>query len=243
MHVEATTIYYDSFTAADGPNLIDRAPDTSNGVAGATWAGPTTVWQQEISSNRALLGADTHVSLDIASSGGFAQPEIIRVSAIMNLGNTAGPTSPDNNETQRGVGLGFYESILSVATNSDFRGLVLGTDGRLVLARAGANGSARAGFLAEIATGIDTSVDHTVSYDINTTTGDISNILLDGVLQADVATTIFNADVNRVGFFASSTSGGTTATYDDFTVIAVPEPTSLALLGLGSLLIARRRRG
>ena len=216
---QASTIYFDAFSGNDGDSLIGRIPDEGNGVTDTLWAGPTTVWPQDIRDNRASLGADTHVSLDIATGVGFVQPKIIRVSATMNLGNTAGPSTPDNLQVQRGVGLGFYEGILSVATNRDFRGLVLGTDGRLILARAGENGSPRAGFIAEITTGIDTTIDHSLSYEIDTETGDISNILLDGVPQTDVTTTIFAANVNRVGFFASSADGGTRASFDDFTVI------------------------
>ena len=223
---QASTIYFDEFSGDDGGPLVGRVSDVNNGVADALWDGPTTVWPQDIQGNRAGLGADTHVSLDISSSGDFVQPERIQVSALMNMGTTSGPGVPSTIEPQRGIGLGFYEGILSVATNSDFRGLLLGTDGRLILARAGANGSPRAGFLAEIATGIDTTIDHTLSFEINTITGDISNIILDGQAQPDVETDIFNTNVNRVGFFASSEAGGTRATFDNFTVTDAAGPST-----------------
>ena len=233
----AQIIYFDSFTATDGTQILGRAPELNNGVVGTTYYTPNTVWSEDILGNRARIGADTHASLDIATSGAFTQPTTLRVSAVMNLGTTAGPNTPSDMGTQRGIGLGYYAGEGSVATNDDFRGLVLGTDGRLILAQANVAGSSRAGFVAEIATGIDTAVDHTLSYDINTDTGDISNIVLDSVLQPDVNTTLFNSNVNHVGFFASSSAGGTFAFFDDFTVSAVvPEPTSIAIwsiLGLG----------
>ena len=46
-------------------------------------------------------------------------------------------------------------------------------------------------------------------------------------------------DIQYVGFSTSSASG----TIDDFALTIIPEPGSLALMSLGGLLIARRRRG
>lgn len=153
-----------------------------------------------------------------SSNGDFVQPEVIGVSILMNLGTTVGQTTATTTGEQRGVGLGFFTAPTNLATPDGFRGLVITTDGRLILAEHGFGGSARAGFIEEIATDIDTAVDHTLSFQINTTTGDLSNIILDGVEQPDVETTIFSSDINHVGFMVSSASGGTVASYDDFVV-------------------------
>ena len=238
-------IYYSSFTGPNGTQIGGLAPDINNGVPGATFGVPNTVWSETIQGNRARIGADTHASIQVSSGGGFVQPRFLRLSALLDLGTTAGPTTAPQNNPQRGIGLGYYESIVSVATNADFRGLVLGTDGRLILARAGEDGSPRAGIVEEIASGLDTSVEHTLSYDIDTLTGDIFNIVLDGVQQSDVDTTFFNSNVNRAGVFVSSSAGGRFGFADDFTVSAVPEPTSLLVgaIGLGALAVRRRRRG
>lgn len=219
---QAEVIYGDSFTASNGTTLVGRAPEVSNGVAGATYARHSASWEKDIQGNQARIGADTGVSLPINSSGPYEKPVKLLLSAEMFVNNIAGPTTPSNTGLQRGIGLGIYESAGGVATANGFRGLLLGTDGRLILAQHNVAGSNRAGFLAEIATGINTAVPHTLSYEIDLLTGGVDQIMLDGVAQPDVATTVFVANTNRAGFFASSTSGGKVAYFDDFTVLAVP---------------------
>jgi len=218
-----TIIYSDWFTAADGTVILGYSPETNNGVVEATYHESNNVWTTNsavgIFENRAQLGADNQANLPINSSGDFVQPELIGVSVVMNMGTTDGPTTAITTGEQRGVGLGFFSGTSNLATPEGFRGLVITTDGRLILAEHGFGGSARAGFIEEIATDIDTASDHTLSFQINTTTGAISNIFLDGAQQPDVETSIFNLDINHVGFMVSSAAGGTTATYDDFTVI------------------------
>ena len=224
-----TVIYSDSFTNADDTTILGLSPETNNGVAGATYHESNNFWTQNspvgIFNNRAQLGADNQASLPIASDGDFVQPEKIGVSVVLNLGTTAPAPVPDDVPVKRGVGVGFYTATGGVATPVGFRGLMITTEGTLILAQEGENASPRAGEIVEITNGIDTSVDHTVAFEIDTTTGDISNILLDGALQADVETTIFDSNINHVGFMVSSQSGGTLAQYDDFTVTNAAVPT------------------
>lgn len=101
-----TIIYFDDFTGADDTAILGLAPDVNNGVAGATFHESNNFWTTTapnsdvgIFSNRAQLGADNQASLPIASAGGFVQPQQIRVSAIMNIGSTAGPSTDE----QRGL--------------------------------------------------------------------------------------------------------------------------------------------
>ncbi len=216
-------IYFDSFTADDGTLLLGKEPETNNGVSGAIFHESNNFWSGSsdvgIFNNRAQLGADNQLNLPIATDGTFVPPEVIGVSVILNLGTTAGPPDPDAvTNPQRGIGLGFFAGTGMVATPDNFRGLMITTNGRLIFVQHGFEGSPRAGLIEELSNGIDTSVDHSISYEINTTTGDIENILLDGIAQPDVETTLFNADVNHVGIMVSSQSGGTLASYDDFTV-------------------------
>ena len=79
------------------------------------------------------------------------------------------------------------------------------------------------------------------------------------VLEFDLDTGIANATVgteslvatgvelgetlDRFALRQSGSSNNETITVDNLTVTWVPEPTSLALLGLGGLIVARRRRG
>jgi hypothetical protein len=218
-----SVIYSDSFTNSDATSILGLAPETNNGVSGAVFHESNNFWTQNgpvgVFSERAQLGADNQANLPIAASGDFVPPEKIGVSILLNMGTTAGPTTPNETEVQRGVGLGFFAGTSNIATSDNFRGLIITTDSRLVLAQHGLNGLPRAAFLAEIATDIDTTIDHTLAYEIDTTTGDISNILLDDVEQPDIDTDIFSSDINHVGFMVSSQSGGTLATYDDFLVV------------------------
>lgn len=240
----ATVIYSASFTGPDGTSLNGYAPDTNNRVAGATFRAPSSAWPADIQGNQARLGADIHTSIAVASSGAYIQPEILRLSAVLDIGTIAGPTVASNTGTQRGVGLGYYTGLGGFASNNNFRGLLIGTDGRLIVAQANAAGSTRFGFIEEVATGLDFSSPVTLSYDINTTTGDVSNVLLDGVLQPDVTTTFFNAEVNRAGVGASSDTGGTFAFVDDFSVIGdpIPEPSITGVLLIAGLLFLGVRR-
>lgn len=216
-------IYFDSFTGDDGTVLLGKEPETNNGVSGATFHESNNFWTGNsdvgIFGERAQLGADNQLNLPIATDGTFVPPEVIGVSVVLNLGTTAGAPDPDAvTNPQRGIGLGFFAGTGTVATPDNFRGIMITTNGRLIFAQHGFDGSPRAGLIEELSNGIDTSVDHTISYEINTTTGDIGNILLDGVAQPDVETTLFNEAINHVGIMVSSQSGGTLASYDDFTV-------------------------
>lgn len=97
-------IYSDSFTASDGTALLGFSPEMNNGVVGATYHESNNFWTTNsavgIFGNRAQLGADNQANLPIGSSGGFTQPEIIRISALMNLGNTGGPSQASTTITK-----------------------------------------------------------------------------------------------------------------------------------------------
>ena len=99
-----TIIYSDSFTAADGTVILGYSPETNNGVVEATYHESNNFWTTNsavgIFGNRSQLGADNQANLPIGSSGGFTQPEIIRISALMNLGNTGGPSQASTTITK-----------------------------------------------------------------------------------------------------------------------------------------------
>ncbi|MFN3165531.1 MAG: PEP-CTERM sorting domain-containing protein [Phycisphaeraceae bacterium] len=97
-----------------------------------------------------------------------------------------------------------------------------------------------------------TSVDENADQDYTLADGSVQTLndplLLDGTVLSNAFTTFSTGNVGPgsqvVLTLSGATDGGSEAVaLDNITVTSIPEPTSLALLGLGGLLVARRRRG
>ncbi len=195
------------------------------------------------------------------SSGSYVKPSLLHISADIELSGISGDV--DNALYPRGIGLGFYLNADSTVgtgnqnvTNS-FVGLLLDHTGALALiydpnktgyfSGPGVYKSAA----VEYAGGtFSASNFYNLSYDVNTTTGQISNIALEGS-TADYSlfsTTAYFTDANTpyAGMLVSSAAGNTTGYADNFQVTGtVPEPSTLALLAcglFGLLAYAWRRR-
>jgi hypothetical protein len=211
-------LYYDTFTDSNGTDLAGRPVEVNNGPVGTVYQEHNGFWPATVEGSMASVGADTGASLNVKGNG-FVPSSILRISGQLDVNTVAGPTTPSNTGDQRGVGIGYWTGIGSVATNGGWRGVELGTDGRLILSQHGVAGASRAGFIAELATGVNTAVPHQLSYDINLISGDISNIVFDGSAIADVSTAIFtSANIGQAGLMVSSAAGGTFGLFDNLTV-------------------------
>jgi hypothetical protein len=87
------------------------------------------------------------------------------------------------------------------------------------------------------------AVPFTVSYQVDTTTGAISNVSIPGSSSSYVFTTSAFTDA-ATAYAGFGMQGGTTAqgNVDNFSVSTVPEPATVALLALGGLMMLPRRR-
>lgn len=89
-------------------------------------------------------------------------------------------------------------------------------------------------YLLTFQTTYDTNGDVTLAFSVD-----------DGTDLTTIATGPMTPTANSnggFGIFQNSNNGSTTVDYDNFTITAVPEPTVMALLGIGGLMTLRRRR-
>lgn len=238
-------IIYDQFTGANNSALIGRLAGTN--LPGLGYAGNGNVsslggitggtpYEADIQSNAARLGADAGLAINLNSTAAL----LMQLSISFNI---SGDTETQSENAHRGAGLGFFSSV-SVASGgsshgfNNFTGLVVDRTGTIRLIISGADSG-----IFTTANSFDANATHTIAYNINITlgVGTISNILLDGTavnLSAPVssftaARTIYS------GFYNSSGSGTDVATFDNFLLAPVPEPTVLTLIALGLVTLPR----
>jgi len=254
------TIVRDEFTGADQPltsgtgagtyGLSARTPDTAN-EPGGTWSAPVGGWGHGILSNSAWLNADTLATKSIASAGGYSKPSQLTISADLNVGWTNATTRApgglwvhdDPSTYYHGLGLGFFQA-------GKFYGLGLRSDdngnlGYLFLHEGSSAGAAIVtAQLPWTGSPFDSSLFHHLSYTVDTATGGISDITLDGNVYADPVTSAFTAlRTDAAGFYVNSWAGDTYGYVDNFQVMEkIPEPSTLACLALAGLLGLRQRR-
>jgi hypothetical protein len=260
-NAQATLIVGDDFSTingGDGP-ITGRTPDLAN-LPGATWILPSTGVFPEAFTISATAGygnpAPGAVSLNgqissaisLASSGTYVKPTVFTIVADLSPFNTLGPASGG-----RGLGIGFYSGIGSSYSNNFFTGLILDQNGNLNLV----NDPNSSGFFSTGSyTGTpvayagtwDNSAYHTLSYQVDTTTGHISHISLGGstanYTAFESAAFFTDAATKYAGMYKSALGAGW-GRIDNFAVSSVPEPSTIVLLvtGLiGLLAYAWRKR-
>jgi hypothetical protein len=197
-------------------------------------------WEADIQNNQAVLGADIGVG---APLNGSPSGEIYTLSVTFNISQDAAGNYADHTQFNlRGCGLGFFNSFPGGEGFAEFSGLVVDDNGYMSL---DVNNSDTGPFV--LATGFSATGANLLSYTVNTSTGTISDVLLNGdsVAITAPAGSFTPALTTFAGFYHNSSTGGINATFGDFTVSTVPEPATLGLLGagtLGLLLIGRKRR-
>lgn len=227
-------IFEDVFTAPDKTPLVGRMPAPTNSP-GATYAGNGNVrltggfsggtpYTADIVSNAARLGADAGLGLNL----GISTPARFDLAITFNLGSG---TETQTSDPRRGAALGFFSTVSTGTSGSshgfnNFTGLAVDRAGSVRLIVGGLDSG-----VATSVSGFDATVNHTLSYVVDTASGNglISSIVLDGVsvsISAPV-NTFTVARTTYAGFYNSSGYPAGVATFDDFSVAMVPEPSTL----------------
>jgi hypothetical protein len=170
-----------------------------------------------IQTNAAELNADVGVNVSVASTGSYAKPSNLTISANLNPQVTTGT------QGFRGVGLGYFSAAGGGNGFTSFTGLALNPNGNLTLIENAASGASVAYSGSWTANQM-----HPVSYTIDARSGSVSNVLLDGQSKSFTTTAFTNAATTRAGFFVSAAVGGQKGLVDDFLLSGVATLTASA---------------
>jgi len=223
-----TVIIQEDFTNSIGGaiNIPGLAPDVTNlpgGTwtegAGWNWGGPqklgygTYLNACDMGENGEVLG------ISLASNGSYTKPTQFSISADVEIHGS-------KTDAMGGVALGFYSVIPTLDTGDGddnvvlphFTGLKLTEDGALTLYEDGVAKNAIAG------PGITRGTFYTLSYDVNTTNGTISNVSLQGSTSTYNFTSTAFADAATI--FAAYAVRGDRGAMDNFVVSEVSAATT-----------------
>jgi hypothetical protein len=223
------TIISDNFTGPDGLSANGRLPDGIN-LPGSAWSAGT-YWNPSIQNNTLSVGADTGVSISLASSGSYVEP----------AGLIESVTFTESSDTALGVGIGFGSAVVSpsgaYSYRSVFSGLVVTSSGSVQLWNQGSvlNTVAWSG------AAFDPNTTCTMTYQIDTTSGGFTSLSLTGdnadftSLQTTAANNnVFStANIQYAEIWGNGPNAGNTADFSNVEVMSTPEPGTLALLGIG----------
>ena len=244
-----TVILADGFTnGTAGNSLVGGTPDTTD-VPGSSYLQngalvfPVT-YANVGGTSFASVGADSGAGI----ATGISSTVAYQIQATYNndyIGDTAGTL-------QRGEGLGFF-SALNTGYNGYhgvdyFTGIVVSPAGDVRLVSVGGPGTNEP-VVNEISDyvvpGYDNTVNHTLSYTANTSSGLVTNVKLDGnTIPLPDTTSLFTpGNTVYAGFTASGNAGGQVALFNNFSVsetavVGPVPPTFWAVNGSGDWNVA-----
>jgi hypothetical protein len=241
--VGQVTIVAETFNRADNTNMDGQQPNPTN-LVGNAFSGQNNRSGGYVSfGNELRIGPDASLSLflDNYFTG------TLTVSATINRGNLSGTGM------NRGVGVGFNTNAAEDFNNPvtgagswvTFTGLRFTTDSKILFQSAGTSVAS-----VSVSSAVDT--DYSLSYDVDTTTGQIANIDFAGqmidfssIYTASALQNYFSG-TDHLSVFAGGAAAGQYGYIDNLTLTgtAVPEPAMIALfMGLACVLgIVRFRR-
>lgn len=245
-------IVYDQFDGINGNGVNGRTADTVN-LPGGHWTTngvfPVVITTSVGNPGSSMsIGPQSTALLPIGSAGNYTKPSVMIIQADISLGSISGADMPF-----RGVALGFDSagSVTSPDNGNGFDGVLIDPNGNLDLLTNGNTTSSLLPYNAAILGAFNSSTFYTLSYEVNTATGDLTNIYLSDLegseILADAGTNEFTDFETDFAGIQSSGNGGGQAAYVDNFIVEVPEPASLCLFAIGGLalggLALRRRRG
>ena len=216
----------DNFTV-NSSTVTGRIPEEAT-LEGRVYQVSTSVNTQNstVSGGTAILTTNIGEAISIASAGSYVKPSLIKIAATFALG-TLGNNSPLR--PGRGVYLGFWSSIGSTGDSfGNMRGVFVNPDGTLQLWN-GSNSSTGTPVqtLPYNGTWVGGTQQHTMSYTIDTSTGDIIDFLLDGVAYDWSATAIFSSvNTNLAGLGVSGAASNQIGYISSFRVWDGAAPTT-----------------
>lgn len=220
---DSNIIYQHSFSGANNVNLLGTAPDISNNPDLTLWSGSTPAFD-----------ADGSVDAGEGNRGAWL-PFEPQAGKVYQLSGSIDYTGPGD-----WITLGWAEgnpnaNFNTTAANAYGTVLVTGANGQRfdgVILGGGVGGLTMSTGVNEIDIILDASdanaANWTMQYSINGSSVGGPNTAAAGSY----------ANINYVGFSTQNAGG----VIDDFSLTIIPEPSSLGLLGIGGLLVARRRR-